>query len=333
MTPTLHQLRILATVAASGGVTRAAETLNLTQPTVSIQLRQLAETIGEPLVEIAGRRAVLTDAGHETLLSARRIESELADLGARLAARRGVEAGRLNLAVVSTAEYFMPRVLGEFQRLHPGVDISLQVLNRADVMRRAAEQLDDAFLMTRPPDDPSLRAEAVGRNPLLVVAAAGHPWASRKRISYRELAQEPFVVREEGSGTRLWTDDWFRSRGITIRARLELGSNEAVKQAVRGGFGLAVLSAHAVLLEWEQGLLTPLRVDGFPLPSRWHLVTRTGRLLSPAAEAFRRYLKREAMPDVIRRVDAIVSGHQAKRPQAQSAASASARRSRSSGVE
>jgi LysR family transcriptional regulator, low CO2-responsive transcriptional regulator len=142
-----------------------------------------------------------------------------------------------------------------------------------------------------------------------VMAAAGHPWAGRRRIASRELAGQPFVVREVGSGTRLWTDDWFRGHGIVTRARLELGSNEAVKQAVRGGFGLAVLSAHAVLLEWEQGLLTPLRVDGFPLPSKWHLVTRAGRVLSPAADAFRRYLKRVAMPEVITQVDAIVSGH------------------------
>lgn len=318
MTPTLHQLRILATVASAGGITRAAETLNLTQPSVSIQLRQLADTVGEPLLEIQGRRAVLTDAGHEAVLTARRVETELSELRSRLAARRGIEEGRLNVAVVSTAEYFMPRVLGEFQRAHPGVDISLQVLNRADVIRRAAEQLDDAYLMTRPPDDESLRAEPVGRNPLVVIAAANHPWAERKRIANKELVRQPFVVREVGSGTRLWTDDWFRARGIVTRARLELGSNEAVKQAVRGGFGLAVLSAHAVLLEWEQGLLTPLRVDGFPLPSRWHLVTRVGRALSPAAEAFRRYLKREAMPEVVSHVDAIVAGHHAPRRQTSS---------------
>lgn len=306
MQPTLHQLRILATVAAAGGVTRAAEQLHLTQPTISIQLRQLAATIGQPLFERDGRRLILTEAGHEVLLSARGIDTELANLQSRLAARRGIEEGRLNLAVVSTAEYFMPRLVGEFQLQHPGIVISLQVLNRAELLKRVSEQLDDAYLMTRPPDDPALRAEAVGKNPLLVVGRPDHPWVHRKRIPARDLAKEPFVVREVGSGTRLWTDDWFRGHGIVTQARLELGSNEAVKQAVRGGFGLAVLSAHTLLLEWEHRLIVPLHVSGFPLPSRWHLVTRAGRALSPVAEAFRRYLKREAMPEVVRRVEAVL---------------------------
>ena len=298
----LHQLRILATVAETGGVTRAAERLHLTQPTLSIQLRQLSEAVGETLLEPAGRRLVLTDAGQEVVVTARAIDAELAHLRERLAARRGVQEGHLNLAVVSTAEYFMPRLVGQFQRAHPAIDVSLLVLNRAEVVRRAREHLDDAYLMTRPPEDRGFRVEAVGDNPLLVIAPPDHPWVGRRRIPVGDLASQPFVVRERGSGTRLWTDDWLRTRGVTIRARLELGSNEAVKQAVRGGFGLAILSAHALLLEFEHRLLVPLAVGGFPLPSRWHFVTRSGRPSSPVAEAFRAFLTREAMPEVARAI-------------------------------
>ena len=306
--PTLHQLRILAAVADSGGVTRAAERLHLTQPAISIQLRQLADTIGAALFETQGRRLVLTDAGHDVLQTAHGIDAELEHLRSRLAARRGAHEGRLNLAVVSTAEYFMPRVLGEFQRQHPAVEIALQVLNRAEVLKRVEANTDDAYLMTRPPERRDIRAEAVGKNPLVVIAAPGHPWRGRRSIPLRELVGEPFVAREVGSGTRLWTDEWLRSRGLAVTARLELGSNEAVKQAVRGGFGVAVLSVHAVLMEWEHRLLVSLPVAGFPLPSKWHLVSRAGKAASPVAEAFRAYLKRSAMPAVIRGVDAIVSG-------------------------
>lgn len=306
--PTLHQLRILAAVAETGGVTRAADVLHLTQPAVSIQLRQLADTIGAVLFETQGRRVVLTDAGHDVLLAAHGIDAELEHLRSRLAARRGVHAGRLNLAVVSTAEYFMPRVLGEFQRLYPAVEIALQVLNRAEVLKRVESNTDDTYLMTRPPDRGDIRAEAVGKNPLVVIAAPTHPWRDRRRIAVRELVGEPFVAREVGSGTRLWTDAWLRTRGLAVTARLELGSNEAVKQAVRGGFGVAVLSAHAVLMEWEHRLLISLPVAGFPLPSRWHLVSRTGKAASPVAEAFRSYLTHTAMPAVIGDVDAFVNG-------------------------
>ncbi|MGE3189454.1 MAG: LysR family transcriptional regulator, partial [Vicinamibacterales bacterium] len=268
MTPSLHQLRILDAVAEEGGVTRAAERLHLTQPTLSIQLRQLSDLVGEPLFEQVGRRMFLTEAGHEVRRAARQIEDAITSLGARLAARRGLEQGRLRMSVVSTAEYFMPRLLGDFQHAHPGIEVALHVLNRAAVIGRMEENDDDLYLMTRPPHDRGIRAEPMGANPLVVVAPPGHAWKGRRRIPVKALAEEAFVVREAGSGTRQTTEEWFRSRGVRLATRLELGSNEAVKQAVRGGFGLAVLSAHAVLLEVEHGLMTVLDVAGFPLPSR-----------------------------------------------------------------
>ncbi|MGE3275920.1 MAG: LysR family transcriptional regulator [Vicinamibacterales bacterium] len=304
MQPTLHQLHILDVVAEEGGVTRAAARLHLTQPTLSIQLRQLADIIGEPLIEQVGRRVFLTEAGHEVRQAARQIDDELSALRARLAARRGLEQGRLRMSVVSTAEYFMPRLLGDFQHAHPGIEVALHVLNRSEVVRRMEENADDVYLMTRPPDDRGLRAEPMGGNPLVLVSAPDHPWASRRRIPARAFADVAFVVREQGSGTRQTSEEWFRTRGVRLRARLELGSNEAVKQAVRGGFGVAVLSAHAVLLEVESGLMARLDVAGLPIPSRWHLVTRSGRALPPVVEVFRAYLKKQAMPEMLRAIDA-----------------------------
>ncbi|MDH4064658.1 MAG: LysR family transcriptional regulator [Acidobacteriota bacterium] len=313
MPPTLHQLHILDVVAEEGGVTRAAARLHLTQPTLSIQLKQLADDLGEPLFEQVGRRLYLTDAGHHVRAAARSIAHEIAALEARLSARRGIEQGRLRMTVVSTAEYFMPRLLGEFQRAHPGIDVSLQVLNRAEVIKRLEESADDLYLMTRPPEGSGIRAEPMARNPLIVAAAPTHPWCGRRRIPVKALAGESFVVREPGSGTRLSTEEWLRTRGVTVSARLELGSNEAVKQAVRGGFGLAVLSAYALLLEAEHGLIVPLDVAGFPIPSRWHLVTRAARPLSPVAEVFRAHLKTQAMPELARAVQAGL-GRRSARP-------------------
>lgn len=312
----LHQLRILMAVATEGTISRAAVALHLTQPTLSIQLKQLSEAVGQPLFELTGRRLHLTDAGYEVLSTARAIDDLLEALRARLAAGRALKDGRLRVAIVSTAEYFMPRLLGEFHQRYPGIDISLAVLNRADVLTRLEQNADDLYVMARPPDDRAVRADPFGRNPLVVVAAPQHPLALRHRIRPRELSDEAFVVREIGSGTRMWGDEWLAARGVVPSARIELGSNEAIKQAVRGGFGLAVLSAHSLLLELAQGLIVVLDVNGSPIRSSWHLVSRVAKPLTPAADAFRRYARR-AMPNVERAVtDALAK----KRPAARHSA-------------
>lgn len=293
----LHQLRILSTVAEQGSISRAAATLHLTQPTLSIQLKQLSRTVGHPLFETSGRRLHLTDAGHEVLAAARSIDDHLEALRGRLAAREGLEEGRLRVAAVSTAEYFLPRVLGEFHRQHPRIEIALAVWNRAEVLRRIGANTDDLYVMTRPPEDRAIRVEPLMRNPLVVVATPDHPWVGRERIPSRELATQSFVVREEGSGTRLWTEAWLASRGVRIEARLELGSNEAIKQAVRGGFGIAILSAHSLLLELAQRQVAILDVAATPIRSSWHLVSHASKPLGPAADALRRHAA-QAMPAI-----------------------------------
>ena len=209
----------------------------------------------------------------------------------------GVERGRLRIAAVSTAEYLMPRLLGRFRDEHPGIETSLRILPRDDLIRRMDRGLDDWYLMTRPPTGRELRAECIGINPLVMIAAPDHPWTRRSRIDFRSVARARFVVREPGSGTRLWTAEWLQRFGAELKPELELGSNEAIKQAVRGGHGLAVISLHAVSLELAAGVLALPRAPHFPAPVNWHLVQRAGARISPAAEAFRAHLERE-MPAI-----------------------------------
>ena len=293
MRPTLHQLRIFQIVVEQGSIARAAEALHLTPPTISIQLRQLSETAEATLYEIAGRKLKLTGAGEDVLEASRNVGDELRRLEQRLAARGGVERGRLSVAAVSTAEYLMPRLLGRFRDEHPGIETSLRILPRDDLIRRMDQGLDDWYLMTRPPTGRELQQERVGINPLVMIAAPDHPWTRRYRIDFRSVARARFVVREQGSGTRLWTAEWLQRFGAELRPELELGSNEAIKQAVRGGHGLAVISLHAVSLELAAGVLALPRVPHFPAPVHWHLVQRSGARISPAAEAFRAHLARE----------------------------------------
>lgn len=292
---TLHQLRIFRIVAEQGSIARAAERLHLTPPTLSIQLRQLADSLGVTLYEVVGRKLRLTGAGEDVLEAARNVDAELRTLDQRLAARGGVERGRLRIAAVSTGEYLFPPMLGKFRHEHPGIEASLRIMPREALVNRIDQGLDDWYLMTRPPEDRSLVIERIGINPLVMIAAPDHPWMQRKRIDFRAVSRARFLVREEGSGTRMWTAEWLHRFGAELRPELELGSNEAIKQAVRDGHGLAVISLHAVRLELEAGLLALPRVPHFPAPVWWHLVQRSNTRASPAAEAFRRQLA-EDMP-------------------------------------
>ena len=287
---TLHQLNILKVVADTGSISGAAQQLHLTAPTISIQLGQLAETLGTPLHEVIGRRLRLTAAGQDALEAARRIDDELRLLEQRLAARQGVERGRLSIAAVSTAEYLLPNLLGRFQQAHPGIQATLTIVPRERLLARLADGLDDAYLMTRPPGDKELVSEALGRNPLVMIAHPDHPWVQRPDLTLEAVSGERFLVREPGSGTRQWTAEWLARFGAELRPALELGSNETIKQAVMGGHGLAVISLKAVLLELESGLLRLVKLPHFPVPVRWHLVRRRQRLLTPATASFRQHL-------------------------------------------
>jgi len=290
---TMRQLRLVSAVAEEGTFSGAARRLHLTQPTLSVQARQLTDYVGEPVFEQVGRRIELTDVGREVLATATEVERAMQQLTQRLAERRGVTRGSLRVVATSTSEYFLPRLLGEFGQRYPQVEISLEVLNRASVVSRLADNAADLYVMARPPGDDALLTESFCRNPLVLVAPPEHPWATRSSVPFEEVVSAPLILREQGSGTRAWLTQYFAEVGGSPQVRMTLGSNEAIKQAVRGGIGLAVLSLHGVLMELDAGQLAPVRAERFPLVTDWYLVTRRMRPLPPAARAFREFLRGE----------------------------------------
>ncbi len=292
---TFRQLRTFLALAEQGSVTAAARALHVTQPTVSMQLKETTDSVGLPLYEVTGKKLQLTDAGRELETTARAMLHEWDLFEQGIAARRGLTAGRLRLAVVSTAKYFTPRLLGDFCRMHPDVEISLEVLNRDGVVQRLRENVDDLYIMSKPPADIDAVAHAFLANPLVLIAPLEHPLAKQKNVALRDLSEERFLLREKGSGTRLNTDAHFATHHFVPRIRLEMGSNEALKQAVAGGLGLSVVSQHALGPDVAgQGLIV-LEVSGFPIVSNWYTVHLQGKRLSPLAEAFMGYLERFAV--------------------------------------
>ena len=293
---TFRQLRLFRALADTGSVGAAARALHVSQPTASMQLREVSQALGLPLYEVISRKVRLTEAGQELARTARSIASEWDDLTQRIEGLRGGTRGRLRVAVVSTAKYFVPRWLGSFCASHPGIEISLEVLNRDGVVARLREWRDDLYIMSRPPQDLDLEDHVLMPNPLRLVAPAGHPLAGQGPLALDALAGQPFILREPGSGTRLAVDAHFRQHGYVPLLRLELGSNEAIREAVAGGLGLSVLSHHALGPALGDGSLVELPVTGFPILSVWHLVHPRGRRLPPSAAVFRDHVLQQAGP-------------------------------------
>ncbi|MFH1813317.1 MAG: LysR family transcriptional regulator [Pseudomonadota bacterium] len=287
MNITLRQLQVFAKVAETGSFTRASEQLFLTQPAVSQQVRQLTETVGEPLFDTIGRRTFLTPAGEELLSAWKGIQLQWQQFEENLQATRSLHRGTLRLAAVSTAKYFVPRVLGPYCAQYPGIDVKLEVANRDRLIERMQANLDDMYVMTKPPEDMDLTCDSFLDNPLVAIAPASHPLANAGLLKLQDLAEARFIMREQGSGTRIAIENYLSQQGATLNVRMELGSNEAIKQAVAGGMGLSILSRHTLhrdpLLENE---VVILQVEGFPLMSRWQVVRLQQRRLSRAAEAF-----------------------------------------------
>ncbi|WP_435256869.1 LysR family transcriptional regulator [Thioclava sp. FR2] len=278
-------MQIFQEVARHLSYTRAAESLNLTQPAVFTQVRQLEDQVGMALIERLGRRLFLTEAGEVVLRSARDLLGELEQMEMRLADLSGMARGRLRIGIVSTAKYDIPRRLGEFCRAHPGIDVSLTVGNREELLGRFAENEDDLYILGTPPEGLDAESHRFAENPLVMVAPPDHRLAG-KPVQPTDLATEAFVMREQGSGTRIAAERWFKQQGIEPLVRMELGANEAIKQAVMAGLGLSVLSRGSALLELEQGYLTELALEDFPLLRHWHVAWPQGKRLSVGALAF-----------------------------------------------
>ncbi|OON60308.1 LysR family transcriptional regulator [Massilia sp. KIM] len=294
MNATFRQLRLFLSFTEHMSVTATARACHVTQPTVSMQLRELAEAVGMPLYEQIGKRMHLTAAGEALARTARAMVDEWSAFEQEMDAMKGLARGRLRLAVVSTAKYFVPRLLGSFCASHPDIEIALEVLNRDGVVGRLRENRDDLYIMSIPPDDLELERHAFLPNPLEVVAAASHPLAREKRIALERLAPLRFILRERGSGTRLACDRHFRELGFTPDVRLELGSTEAIKQAVAAGMGLSVVSRHALPAHPEDEQLAVLDVEGFPVQSSWWTLYPKGKRLSPIAAVFLEHLQSTA---------------------------------------
>lgn len=290
---TLHQLKVFEAIARSGSFTRAAEELFLTQPTVSQQIKQLTKAVGLPLFDQVGKRLYLTDAGQEVLTVCQDISERLSKLEMKLADFRGLKQGNLRLAVITTAKYFVPRVLGPFRHRYPGITISLQVINRQQVLERMSENLDDLYILGQPPDNLDINLRPVLENPLVAIAPYNHPLAHEKNISLKRLAEEPFIMREPGSGTRMVVESFFKENRVELNVEMEIGSNEAIKQAIAGGLGLSILSRHSLALEGTKGPLIVLDVEGLPIQRHWYIIYPASKQLSVVARTFLDYFLEE----------------------------------------
>ena len=287
---TLHQLKIFDAVARNLSFARAAEELHLTPPALSIQVKQLADVIGQPLFEQIGKKISLTPSGDVAWSACRDVLERLEQLAQQLAALQGLEKGSLKLATLSTAKYFIPRLLGDFCIKHPGVETALFMGNREQLLERLARNQDDLYVLGQPPEHLNVVSEPFADNHLVVIAGPTHPLAHEQDIAPTSIQGLPFILRESGSGTRLAAEKFFERHRVTLKMRMELGSNEAVKQVVAGGLGIAVLSASTIRSELLSGELVILDVKGFPLDRKWYMVYPAGKHLAPSAKVFMKYM-------------------------------------------
>lgn len=293
MNITFRQLKVFESVVRHLNYTRAAEELFLTQPAVSMQIKQLEEQTGTPLFEQLGKKIFLTEAGREMHHYSRAILQILKEAEAVLADLKGSRRGHLDVSVASTANYFATRLLAQFTRRFEDVTIRLDVTNRQTLLEQLQANEKDLVIMGRPPAGLELEAEPFMENPLVVIAPLDHPLTQETLVPLKRLESETFVVREAGSGTRIAMERFFNERGIRLHTGMEMSSNEAIKQAVSAGLGLGIVSVHTLELELKTHSLTVLNVEDFPILRHWYVVHRQGKRLSAVASAFKQFLLEE----------------------------------------
>ena len=291
---TLQQLKLFEAVSRLSSYTRAAEELFLTQPAVSIQIKRLEEQAGLPLLEQVGKKIFLTAAGKEMYAASIDILTRVEDLKNSIDELQGSVKGPLQVSVITTAKYFLPNLIGSFLQLYPDVEPILRFTNRARILERLMNNDDDFVIMGQVPEDEHLEAYPFLNNIIGIVAPADHPLANKKNIPLEELQKQRFLNREAGSGTRQAFDQLLKEQGVKVEPYMELGSSEALKQAVMAGLGIAALSIHSVQLELEVKKLTILDIQGFPLKRRWYAVHLKGRKLSLVARTFLDYILEES---------------------------------------
>jgi DNA-binding transcriptional LysR family regulator len=290
MRVTFRQLRLVLALAETGSVNGAARAMHVTQPTASMQLKEVSDSIGLPLYEVVARKVCMTEVGLDLARTARNIATEWEAFEQRVDSLKGHTRGKLRVAVVSTAKYFVPRLLGTFCKRYPEIEVAFEVLNRDGVVNRLRNNLDDVYVMSTPPNDIALVDEVFMANPLVVICSTANPLAKRKSLTIADLAGQRFILREQGSGTRMAVDSYFKKIKFRPNLRLELGSNEAIKESVAGGLGISVISRHALHGNASEHGVSVLNVKGFPIDSKWHIVHPKGKKLSPIASVFKSHL-------------------------------------------
>ncbi|QSA96143.1 LysR family transcriptional regulator [Methylococcus sp. EFPC2] len=293
MNITLRQLKVFERVARRLSFTRAAEELYLTQPAVSMQIKQFEEMVGLPLFERLGKKIYLTQAGEEIYRISRNISVQLDEAEQLIEALKGTEGGKLVVAVASTVHYFAIRLLADFCRSYPKVQVSFKVTNRKGLLRLLEDNEADIVLMGQPPEDQDLLAEPFMENPLVVIAPPDHPLAGRRDIALEELKHETFLMREQGSGTRTSLERFLAEQGFNIANSMEMNTNGAIKQGVEVGLGLGIVSVHTVDRELEDGRVIILDVQSFPILRQWYIVQRAGKRPSIVSKEFADFVRKE----------------------------------------
>lgn len=287
---TFRQLRVFNEVAKNLSFARAAENLHLTPPAITMQVKELEGHIGMPLFERSGKKISLTTTGEYMLVYARKILATVKDAEDAAARLLRAETGVLTIGFVSTAKYFLMRLLAEFRALHPGVDIQICIGNRDQLVSMLQNSEVDIAVMGRPPKELQTRAEPFAAHPHVFVAAIDHPLAQRDHLRVEDLRPYDFIVREKGAGTRAAMEKFFEDTHVEPRLKIQLHSNEIIKQAVMAGLGLGFLSLHTIGLELEHKLIRMLDVEGAPVVRAWNVVHTHSKMLSPAAESFRYFM-------------------------------------------
>lgn len=293
MRVTLRQLRVFDEVCDLRSYSRAAEEMSLTQPAVSLQIRQLEELVGQPLFDYVGKKLYLTEAAEALQRASRDIFGRLENLDMQLSDLQGSLQGQLKLAVESSAKYFVPHVFAAFRQLHPEVNLQLTVVNRAQVIRRLSDNRDDITIMSMVPQDMGLDFLPFLNNPIIAVAPPEHPLCQREALQLAELEPYTLLVREQGSGTRKACEEFFKDKRVHFTQTLEVASGEAQRECVIAGLGLALLTRHAVSTELSTGALKELPVQELPLHRSWCVVQAKAKRQSPVALAFAAFIRTE----------------------------------------
>jgi DNA-binding transcriptional LysR family regulator len=291
---TLPQLRLFEAIARLGTFARAAQELHMAQPTASLQIKKLTATVGVPLFEQVGKRVYLTETGrklHESCGDLFRVFTALED---SLSGMRALDSGRLRLGVSTTGMCFASRLLGSFVESHPGVETSMQAHNRQALVERLAKNEDDLYLFTSAPEIDCIVTQEILSNPFVVLARDDHPLATVSSIPFGRLVLEPFLIREQGSGARRMTLRLFGEHGLTPRIRMELGTNEAIKEAILAGLGITITSRYTFGLDPESSRYRCLDVEGFPVENHWYFAYPQGKQLSSVARALLDFARVEA---------------------------------------